>query len=95
MFGLKEHIYLEGKDRNEMGKFLRSFFPLLFITKKRKVIGKFDDEEVDMGTAYNVLCSDKMAKVIDRYFGFGLNGIIENAGKINDEPFDCRLGEKK
>ena len=82
MFGLKTHVYAEGMDTDKMGKFLKSFRPLIIPTGKGVV--KCGDEVV--GKVYKVLCSDKMANVISRYFRF--NNTIENAGTLNDEPVD-------
>lgn len=89
MFGLKEHMYLEGTNTNEMGKFLKSFIPLLIIKQKGNVTFRCGDEEINGGKYYKVLCSDKMANTIERYFGF--NKTLENAGTYDGEPVDLKL----
>ena len=91
MFGMKEHMYIEMPGHDEMGKFLKSFVPLLWIKSKSNLTLKCEDGDLTGGKIYNVLCSDKMAKVIDRYFGF--DKIIENAGHIeeNNYPVDIKV----
>ena len=69
MFGMKTHYYVDGPGHNEMGKFLKEFIPLLIIKKTNNLILKSGDEEIHGGKIYEVLCTDKMAKVIDRRFG--------------------------
>ena len=89
MFGLKEHIYFDGPGRTSMGKFLRSFIPLLWIKSKGDLILKNGDEDLGCGTYYKVLCSDKMANVISKQFGFDTT--FTTTGTMDGTPMDVKM----
>lgn len=88
MFRMKEHMYVDGPGHDEMGKFLKSFVPLVWIKEKMDLVIKCGDTEVKGGKVYKVLCSDKMAEVVNRRFN--LVRVHENAGTVNGEPISFR-----
>jgi len=93
MFGMKEHTYFETDGSGNMWKFLKGFIPLLWVKQKGVLTFEFKDgTREDAGEYYKIICSDKMADVINRRFN--LIRKIEKAGTRDGKTVDLILSDK-